>query len=105
MTMIDHSKVRREHMRWTILLTLNNARPIGAHEQLILSTIQGVYPDATPVELRRELEYLDDRELVDAEKSPSGAWHAKLTHYGVDVAEYTVDCHPGIARPEKYWEG
>ena len=40
--MIDHNKVRREGMRWTILLTLNHARPIGAHEQLILQTIQGV---------------------------------------------------------------
>lgn len=102
---IDHAKVRREGMRWTILLTLNHARPIGAHEALILQTIRGIYPDATPNELRRELEYLDDRQLVDIEKAPSGAWHAALNHHGVDVAEYTVDCLPGIARPAKYWEG
>lgn len=103
--MIDHAKVRREGMRWAIMLTLNNARPIGAHEQLVLSTIQGVYPDATGLELRRELDYLEDRKLVEVERSPSGAWRAELTRYGVDIVEYTVDCHPGIARPEKYWEG
>ena len=27
---------------------------------------------------------------------------ADLTRHGVDVAEYTVDCEPGIARPAKY---
>ena len=23
--------------------------------------------------------------------------------HGTDVAEYTVECDPGIARPQKYW--
>lgn len=101
--MIDHRKVRRESMRWSLILTLNNARPIGAHEQLVLQTVQGVYPDATLTEVRRELEYLHDRKLIEVERDPAGAWRAKLTHYGVDLAEYTVECFPGIARPEKYW--
>ena len=101
--MVDQSKVRRESMRWNILLTLNNARPIGAYEELVLSTIQAIYPDATALEVRRELDYLADRKLVDLNKTPSGAWFADLTRYGVDIAEYTIDCAPGIARPEKYW--
>ena len=101
--MVDHVKVRRESMRWNILLTLNNARPIGAYEELVLSTIQAIYPDATALEVRRELDYLADRKLVDLNKTPSGAWFADLTRYGVDIAEYTIDCAPGIARPEKYW--
>ena len=25
------------------------------------------------------------------------------SRYGVDIAEYTIDCEPGIARPAKYW--
>lgn len=100
---IDHSKVRRESLRWLILLTLNNARPMGAQEGPILSVAQSVYPDATQLELRRELDYLHGRELVQVVKSPSGPWHAQLSHHGVDVAEYTVDCEPGIARPAKYW--
>ena len=37
------------------------------------------------------------------EVADSGPWHAELTRYGVDVAEYTIDCEPGIARPAKYW--
>lgn len=100
---IDQAKVRREALRWLILLTLNNARPIGAFEGPILSVAQSEYPDATPLELRRELDYLHDRELVRVAKQPSGRWFAELTRAGTDVAEYTVACEPGIARPAKYW--
>ena len=103
--MLDHAKSRRESMRWTILLTLNNARPIATHEGLVLTTIQAVYPDATALEVRRELDYLHDRLLVQVKKEPNGIWYADLTSLGVDVAEYTVECHPGIARPTKYWPG
>ena len=101
--MVDQAKVRRESMRWNILLTLNNARPIGAYEELVLSTIQAIYPDATALEVRRELDYLSDRDLVELRKEPSGRWWGSLTRYGTDIAEYTLDCEPGIARPAKYW--
>lgn len=99
----DLARVRRESLRWLILLTLNNARPLGCAEGPILSVAQTQYPDASPLEMRRELDYLHDRELVSVEKQPSGPWHAELTRHGVDVAEYTVDVEPGIARPAKYW--
>jgi hypothetical protein len=101
--MMDMAKVRREHLRWLILLTLYNARPIGAFEGTILAVAQSEYPDATALELRRELDYLGDRKLVEVTRRPDGKWFAELSRYGVDVAEYTVDCEPGISRPEKYW--
>jgi hypothetical protein len=100
---IDVAKVRRENLRWLILLTLNNARPVGAYEMPILGVAQSEYPDTTPIELRRELDYLNDRHLVSLRKEPSGRWFSELTRHGVDIAEYTVDCEPGIARPVKYW--
>lgn len=102
-TTIGHARLRRESLRWLVLLTLNNARPIGAFEGLVLSVAQSEYPDATPLELRREMDYLAGRELVKLDKQPSGRWHAELSREGTDVAEYTVDCEPGIARPAKYW--
>ena len=77
--MPDMERVRREHMRWLIILTLNNARPIGAAESVILTVAQAIYPDATPQELRRELDYLDERELVDITKTPDGRWSASST--------------------------
>lgn len=102
-TGIDTARIRRENLRWLIILTLNNARPIGAFEGPILSVAQSEYQDATPLELRRELDYLYDRQLVTLDKQPSGRWHAELTRIGVDLAEYTIPCEPGIARPAKYW--
>lgn len=101
--MVDPARVRREHMRWVLILTLNNARPMGCYDSVALATIQGVYPDATELEVRRELDYLAERELIDLDKKPDGRWIAKLNRLGVDLAEYTIDCEPGIARPEKYW--
>ncbi len=103
--MIDQVKVRREALRWLILLTLNNARPLGAYEGPILSVAQSEYPDATHMELRRKLDYLEQRGLIELKKEPSGRWFAKLTRDGIDVAEYTVECEAGIARPTKYWGG
>lgn len=100
---IDHARLRREAIRWLILLTLNNARPVGAFESLVLSVAQSEYPDATALELRRELDYLHGRELVKVDKQPNGKWFAELSRHGVDVAEYTVACEAGIARPAKYW--
>lgn len=96
-------KLRREQIRWILLLALNHARPQGAPEALMQGAVQGVYTDATPLEIRRELDYLADRKLVDVTKSPNGIWHAEINRYGVDIVEYTVDCQPGIARPAKYW--
>jgi hypothetical protein len=101
--MVDHQKVRRETLRWNILLTLNNARPIGAYEELILSTVQAVFGDASAMEVRRELDYLADRALIHVNKEPNGRWFSDLSRDGVDVVEYTTTCDPGIGRPAKYW--
>lgn len=102
---MDISKSRRETMRWTALLTLNHARPMGAHAALVLSVLRSIFKDATILELQREMEYLDARGLVELIREQDGTYSAKLTRDGIDVVEYTVDCDPGIARPIKYWAG
>jgi len=102
--MADLEKERREGIRWNLINTLDKNRPYTAGEQFLLQVMQGIYPQVTALEVRRALDYLADRGLVTLDKKPSGVWFADLTRYGVDVAEYTVECHPGIARPEKYWE-
>lgn len=68
---IDAAKTRRESLRWYIIKTLDTSRPVDPHEAIVLSTIQGIYPDATTMELRRELDYLADRSLVTLDKSPT----------------------------------
>lgn len=100
---IDMEKVRREHLRWVMLLGLYNARPVGAYEGVLLTIAQALYPDATALEVRRVLDYLDDRRLIQLRKDPDGRWWSDLARYGTDLVEYTIPCEPGIARPEKYW--
>lgn len=100
---IDLEKQKREQVRWLILDTLNAARPLGANEHLLLSTIREVIADVTPRDLRRELDYLEERGLVRLRNHDVPAWQAELTRDGIDVAEYTVECDRGIARPPKYW--
>ena len=100
-----NEKARREGMRRHLVNTLHKARPYTTSEVFLLDVMRGIYPDATALELRQQLDYLADRKMVELNKQPSGMWFADLTSLGVDIAEYTVECYPGIARPEKYWEG
>lgn len=95
------AKARREKMRWDILSTLNVARPIGASESLILTVLQSDRPDVSALDVRRELDYLEDRDLIQVSGKGTLMWRAEITRQGVDVVEYTVPCEPGIARPEQ----
>ncbi len=100
--MLDMQKLRRDFMRWMLLLTLNNARASGgASETLLLQVVQSEYANATALELRSELDYLEERGLIKIERHPDGRWYADIGRYGIDVVEYTVDVEPGIARPKK----
>ncbi len=99
--MLDEKKQRREFTRWLLLLGLYNSVPLGAWEEVLVSIIQGLYGDATKLEVRRELDYLDERRLIHVTKNPNGRWFGKLSRDGVDVVEYTVECDPGIARPDR----
>lgn len=102
---IDLQKTRREAMRWHLMNALDKARPIGALDVLLLDVMRSIYADTTANELHQQLDYLAQRELVKIDKQPQGNWHSCLTSHGVDVVEYTVECHAGIARPIKYWQG
>jgi len=98
---IDIENARRTEMRWVILRALYAAQPLGTSEMIVLNTIEPVIPDATAMDIRRELDYLADRGLAEV-NSNRPVWAAKINHRGIDVVEYTVDCHPGIARPKKW---
>lgn len=96
---ITMQRVRRENIRWYLLLSLNVCRPAGTGTPVLLSVMQANYPDATEHEIHRELDYLADRKLIEIEKRPDGRWHAELNRLGVDMVEYTITCEPGIGRP------
>ena len=94
------ARARREQIRWFLLLTMNLARPTDATLSMLLGVVRGTYPDATELEVRRELDYLVGRELASIRVDPLEQVRAKLERYGIDVVEYTVDCDPGMARPK-----
>lgn len=96
------AKIRREQIRWFLLTALNVARPVGMYTEALLPIVQATYQDATHQEVRRELDYLHDRELAKVTQDGMGRWFAELSRFGVDVVEYTIDCDPGIARPRAY---
>lgn len=100
---IDPAKIRREALRWHLIQALYFARPSELCEEVIQTTMRDIVPDVSPLEVRQQLDYLSDRELVKLRKEPSGRWWGDLTRIGTDLAEYTIDCEPGIARPAKYW--
>ena len=100
---MDFNKTVIETIRWNILQALDVARPYGTNENVILSALQAEHKGITQLIVRRELDYLEDRKLAEITNQHTGTWFAELTRYGVDIAEYTVECKPGIARPEKYW--
>lgn len=100
--MIDMTKLRREFIRWMLLITLNNARASGgASEALLRQVAQSEYADCTALEVRAELDYLEARDLVKIARHPDGHWVADITRWGIDIVEYAVDCDPGIARPKR----
>lgn len=101
MPKIDLEKARRRETRWYILRTLYAAQPVGTAEAIILSTVREVVPDITDLELRRDLDYLEQRKLISVERQRP-VWFAKINRHGIDLVEYEVDCEPGIARPAKW---
>jgi len=100
MTPSDLERVTRETTRWRILVVLDAGRPHPVSEVLVLQVLDDIRLTATPASLRRELDYLEARGLIEIDRSKS-TWLAELTHLGVDVVEYTVPVQPGIARPER----
>lgn len=92
-------KIRREAIRWHLLQIADVARPQGIYTEAMLPVIRGVYPDATENEIRRNLDYLKERELIKVQKDQLDRWFVELTRHGIEVVEYTIDCQPGVARP------
>jgi hypothetical protein len=95
-------KARREALRWHLLQIANVSRPQAMNAAAMLPIIHTVYPDATTRELRVQLDYLEERELVKIAKDPLDHWTVELTRWGMDIVEGTVECDPGIARPRVF---
>ncbi|ASI69879.1 hypothetical protein BA022_15780 [Diaphorobacter nitroreducens] len=98
--MIDIAKIRREDIRWHLLQAINLSRPVGIYTEPLLVIVRSVYPDATHQEVRLNLDYLEEREMVRITKDAMDRWMVDLTRTGIDFVEYTIDAQPGVARPK-----
>ncbi len=97
---IDIAKIRRESIRWHLLSAVNISRPAGIYTEPLLEIIRAVYPDATHQEVRVNLDYLEEREMVRISKDPVDRWMVDLTRTGIDFVEYNIDAQPGVSRPK-----
>ena len=95
---LNMAKIRRESIRWLIISALDNLRPNEAHELMLLPIVKTIFNDVSNTELRREVDYLQKRRVVNIQKSSHG-WIIELSALGIDIFEYTVSCRAGIARP------
>lgn len=96
---IDPARIRREDIRWYLLVAANVSRPQGSYVEQLLAIVRAVYADATERELRIELDYLEERELVKIERDGMDRWYVQLSRHGIDLVEYTTPVQPGISRP------
>jgi len=94
---IDLKRIVRESVRGAMLWTLHLARAFGANEDTLQQVIYRSGYGLSDMEIRRELEYLELRGLVEIGRpTDSPFWWVKLTRNGIDVQERTVPCDPGI---------
>ncbi len=95
---IKLAKTRRESLRWLFIRFLHADMRYAGTDIALFNHALTEYPDATRAEVRRELHYLFlAKILVLTEKKER--WRLQLTKEGVDIAEYTIHCPPGIWRP------
>ena len=100
---IDLEKAQREETRWRILVALNAGRPGKLSETVVFRVLHDASLPVSPNEVRRELDYLRDKGLLDLHGEDGPVWTAELTGAGVDVVEYSVAAPAGISRPKKWW--
>ena len=90
--------VRRDHIRWLVLIHLDAASPSQLTEAAMLPLVRVVYPDMTAHELQGHLDYLSKGGALTITDG-YGNGHLSLTRHGTDLAQYTTPCPPGIGRP------
>ena len=87
------------HIRWDIIRTLRVGGHLGATERMIKDVLIAGYIEVSDHFIRDQITYLEKRKLIDVSRSEIEPWRLTLTRHGYDIADYQVDCEPGIHRP------
>lgn len=98
---IDFQRIQREETRWRVLRVLEASKGVACIDTIILRTVAAATPNITLGEVRREMQYLEDKGLISLEDKHASNWYASLTAQGLDVVEYTIPAPPGVGRPAR----
>lgn len=93
----DMGDVWRSHLRIAILRALNDDPGKVANESMLVDLVQAVHISADRDQVRKELLWLAEQDLVVPEVS-RGSMGATVTERGIMVAE-GKRTHPGVKRP------
>ena len=90
--MIDINAVNAKSMRYHILKLLHMSNSIKAPntERCLVLGLQGIGWPATSHDVRRQLEYLKARNLVEITNQDKEIWSANILPDGVDILEGSV---------------
>ena len=102
MSNVDIERNERELVRWRILRILHIGGPWPVNEGVIQASLEDGHFLISVTTLRKELDYLERKELIKVHKSDSAILAAQLTGNGTDVVEYSAACPTGIRRPAKW---
>lgn len=92
---------RIEWVRWAILCAVSAGAEYGVTPAMLLRVANAdeVYlPIFSSQEIRAEVHYLRERELVRTDAHPL-APRVFITNHGRDIVDFTVPVLPGIYRP------
>lgn len=103
MSNVDFEKHQREELRWRMLKVLLAGAPWPVSEGLLQAALDDAALRVTPSQLRKELRYLADKQLVIVHQQDQPVWLGQLTALGTDVVEYAAACPQGIRRPDKWY--
>jgi len=92
---------RREQNRWHTLQAVDVGRTTGVADALLVRVLQSVDTSCSLQDVRKYLEYLDGKKLIELRKHEDGSYCGYILAAGTDVVEYAVDCPVGIQRPAR----
>lgn len=87
------TKVRNECQRRLCLEWLDISRPIPMTDRSLLAIMREEYPDASLLEIRRQLDYLCKTTMLTI-KDKGNSWLVELTREGIDLVETTQTTIP-----------
>ena len=98
---LDLERKRLQRMR--VLQTLYNNRPNTTGDGLLRQALKhDIDLGFTHNSIRKSLDYLEQRKLVEITDRTDQAWMAKITADGIDHIDGIGPDVPGVAKPDEF---